>query len=107
GGRCSFDASTDSFWPSFLGDLQSKVYTGSLRWPGGITSQYYDWTRAIGPQYARTDNAFGPTSGPSPSSVGPDEFGQLLDDTGAAGISTVNFATGDATEAAGFVQYMT
>jgi alpha-N-arabinofuranosidase len=107
GGMGSFDSATDSFVPGFVSDLQNQVYTGSLRWPGGITSQYYDWTRAVGPQAQRTDSPFGPTSGPSPSTVGPDEFGQLLDATGAAGVSTVNFATGTPQGAAGFVQYMT
>ncbi len=107
GGMGSFDSSTDSFWPSFLDDLENQVYTGSMRWPGGILAQYYDFRRAIGPQAQRTDNAFGPSSGPSPSTVGPDEFGELLDRTGATGISTVNFATGDPQEAAEFVEYMT
>ncbi len=106
-GMGSFDPSTDSFWPSFVGALEDQVYAGSIRWPGGILAQYYDFRRAIGPQPQRTDNAFGPSSGPSSSTVGPDEFGELLDRTGAAGISTVNFATGDPQEAEEFVEYMT
>jgi alpha-N-arabinofuranosidase len=107
GGMGSFDTGTDSFDPSFLKTLHTKVYTGSLRFPGGINAQYYDWRRAIGPQSKRTDNPYGPTSGPSTSAVGPDEFGALLDRTGASGIGTTNFATGDAVEAAEFVQYLT
>ncbi len=43
GGMGSFDSSTDSFWPSFLSDLEDQVYTGSIRWPGGILAQYYDF----------------------------------------------------------------
>src|SRR6201999_5706 len=95
-----------SFYPSFLSALNQDVYTGSLRFPGGINAQYYDWRRAIGPQSQRSDNPFGPASGPSSSAVGPDQFGQLLRDTGATGIVTANFATGDAQEAAEFVEYM-
>jgi alpha-L-arabinofuranosidase len=106
-GMGSFDAQTGSFYPSFLSALHNEVYTGSLRFPGGINAQYYDWRRAIGPQSQRTDNPFGPASGPSSSTVGPDEFGNLLEKTGATGIVTTNFATGDAQEAAEFVQYMT
>jgi alpha-L-arabinofuranosidase len=43
--------------------------------------------------------------GPQSSTVGPDEFGRLLDQTGAVGTITVNFATGTAREAADFVAY--
>jgi len=45
--------------------------------------------------------------GPEPSDVGPDEFGRLLDEIGATGTVTVNFATGTTQEAADFVAYMT
>jgi len=107
GGMGSFDASTDSFWPSFLGQVRGVVAPGSLRFPGGIAAEAYDWERAIGPQSQRTDNPIGPSNGPSPSTVGPDEFGQLLDLTGASGVITVNFGTGSAQEAADFVSYMT
>jgi alpha-N-arabinofuranosidase len=107
GGMGSFDAASDSFWPSFLEQLRGPVYAGSLRFPGGIAAESYDWQRAIGPQSQRTDNAIGPSNGPSPSTVGPDEFGQLLDRTGATGVATVNFGTGSAQEASDFVQYMT
>jgi alpha-L-arabinofuranosidase len=105
-GMGSFDAQTGNFYSSFVSALKNEVYTGSLRFPGGINAQYYDWRRAIGPQFQRTDNPFGPTQGPSSSTVGPDEFGELLQKTGATGIVTTNFATGDAQEAAEFVQYM-
>jgi alpha-N-arabinofuranosidase len=107
GGMGSFDAATGRQYPSFLRQLRDDVYTGGLRFPGGITAEYYDWKRAIGPQSKRSDNPYGPTSTPSPSTVGPDEFGELLDQTGASGVFTTNFATGDAQEAAELVQYMT
>jgi alpha-N-arabinofuranosidase len=45
--------------------------------------------------------------GPAASTVGPDEFGRLLDQTGAVGDIIVNFVTGTAQEAADFVAYMT
>jgi alpha-L-arabinofuranosidase len=107
GGMGSFDASTGTFWPSFVGQVRSVVAPGSLRFPGGIAAEAYDWERAIGPQAQRTDNPIGPSNGPSPSTVGPDEFGRLLDLTGASGVVTVNFGTGSAQEAADFVSYMT
>ncbi|MGH8979420.1 MAG: NEW3 domain-containing protein [Acidimicrobiales bacterium] len=107
GGMGSFDTKTDSQYRSFIQQLHSSVYAGSLRFPGGITADTYHWTRAIGPQSEREDNAYGPNSGPSTSTVGPDEFGELLDETGATGVATTNFDTGNAQEAADFVEYMT
>jgi alpha-L-arabinofuranosidase len=107
GGMGAFDASAGTFWPSFLEDLSNDVYVGSLRFPGGITAESYQWQRAIGPQAGRLSNPIAPANGPSDSTVGPDEFGQLLDRTGAAGVMTVNFATGSPAQAAALVQYMT
>lgn len=107
GGMGSFDAASGAFWPSFTTQLTSEVGAGSLRFPGGITGQSYQWMRAVGPQALRSDNPIGPSSGPTPSTVGPDEFGSLLDLTGAAGVVDVDFATGTATEAADLVHYMT
>jgi alpha-L-arabinofuranosidase len=107
GGMGSFDATSDAFWPSFTAQLSSAVGAGSLRFPGGITGQSYQWMRAIGPQGQRSDNPVGPSGSPSPSTVGPDEFGSLLDLTGAVGVFDVDFANGSATEAANLVRYMT
>jgi alpha-N-arabinofuranosidase len=106
GGMGSFDEKTDSFYPSFVDALKTDVYTGSLRFPGGINAEYYDWRRAIGPQSERTENPYGPTQAGSDSTVGPDQFGGLLQLTGATGVVTTNFATGDAQEATEFVEYM-
>jgi alpha-L-arabinofuranosidase len=107
GGMGSFDADSGAFWPSFTTQLTSEVGAGSLRFPGGITGQSYEWMRAIGPESQRGANPVGPSGGPSPSTVGPDEFGSLLDLTGAEGVVDVDFASGTAAEAADFVHYMT
>jgi alpha-L-arabinofuranosidase len=107
GGMGSFDADSDAFWPSFTAQLTSEVGAGSLRFPGGITAQSYQWMRAIGPEAQRAANPVGPSGGPTPSTVGPDEFGRLLDLTGAEGVVDVDFASGTAAEAADFVHYMT
>jgi alpha-N-arabinofuranosidase len=106
GGMGSFDGTT-GFWPSFVAQLTSEVGAGSLRFPGGITGQSYNWMGAVGPESSRTDNPVGPDGRPSPSTVGPDEFGELLDLTGAQGVYDVDFASGTAAEAADLVQYMT
>jgi alpha-N-arabinofuranosidase len=106
GGMGSFNDAAGAFYPTFLSQV-SQVSPGSLRFPGGITSQSYQWENAIGPQVGRLDNPVGPNGRPSPSTVGPDEFGQLLDATGASGVADVDFANGTAQEAADFVHYMT
>ncbi len=112
----SFDLATNSFYPAFVSALKDAGIT-QLRWPGGTTADSFFWQRAIGPQRSRKKNEpygmQGATispfvlDGPIPSTVGPDEFGRLLDQTGAGGTVVVNFATGTLTEAAGLVAYLT
>ena len=91
----------------------------SVRYPAGITADSFDWLHAIGPeshrlpnepygmQYSEISRVCCTLDGPAPSTVGPDEFGNLLDLTGSVGDVVVNFATGTADEAADFVAYMT
>lgn len=114
----AFNPATGSFDPAFVSMLK-RLDISILRYPGGTTSDSFHWMRAIGPDKERKANEpYGMQAaslsksccvldGPTPSTVGPDEFGRLLDQTGAAGTVTVNFATGSAQEAADFVAYMT
>jgi alpha-N-arabinofuranosidase len=114
----AFDTTTDSFYPAFVASLRRLGIT-SLRYPGGTASDSFDWLRAVGPdegrlanepygmQYTRISDICCDLDGPAASSVGPDEFGQLLDQSGAIGNIVVNFATGTTQEAADFVAYMT
>lgn len=115
----SFDLEKDAFYPQFVAAVR-RIGITALRYPGGTTSDSFDWERAIGPQAERRPNEpygmlfyeLAPDTccvldGPQPSRVGPDEFGRLLQEVGAAGTVTVNFSTGSPTEAADFVAYMT
>ena len=114
----AFDPTTDAFYPAFVSSLRRLGIT-SLRYPGGTASDSFDWLRAVGPkaerlanepygmQYTRVSRICCDLDGPDASSVGPDEFGQLLDQAGAIGNVVVNFATGTTQEAADFVAYMT
>ena len=118
GAEGAFNPETGTFDPGFISTVRRLGVT-ILRYPGGTTSDSFDWLRAIGPQAQRLPNepygmqaaklssACCVLDGPAPSFVGPDEFGRLLDATGAVGTITVNFATGTAQEAADFVAYMT
>ena len=114
----ALDVKTGQFYPNFISELK-RLGVKSLRYPGGTTADSFHWQRAIGPEASRRANE--PYSmqgadlsrvccvvnGPTASSVGPDEFGRLLQQLGAAGDVVVNFATGTVQEAADFVAYMT
>jgi alpha-N-arabinofuranosidase len=114
----AFDAATGRFFPAFVKEVE-QLGTRALRYPAGITADSFDWWRAIGPQatrqpnepYGMQDGALSHVccalDGPVASTVGPDEFGRLLDQTGAIGDIVVNFVTGSPQEAADFVAYMT
>jgi alpha-N-arabinofuranosidase len=112
----AFNTSTWSFYPGFV-SLMRRLGVSALRYPAGITSDSFQWERAIGPPRRRLPNEPYGVQGasasccvvdaPQPSVVGPDEYGQLLDELGAVGTVTVNFATGTAQQAADFVAYMT
>lgn len=117
-GDGAFDVATDSFYPGFVRGLK-KLGVTMLRYPGGTTADNFHWERAIGPQWARSDNEPYGMQGdalsqvccvvdrPVPSTVGPDEYGRLLGKLGATGNIVVNFATGSVRQAADFVAYMT
>jgi len=112
----SFDPSAGEFYPGFV-DLMQRLGVSALRYPAGITSDSFQWERAIGPIRDRLPNEpYGEqgaspsccvTDAPQASVVGPDEFGALLDELASQGTVTVNFATGTAKQAADFVAYMT
>jgi alpha-N-arabinofuranosidase len=114
----AFDPLTDNFYPTFVREVRQLGVT-ALRYPAGITADSFDWLRAIGPHSRRLPNEpyamqaamitkrCCALDGPALSTVGPDEFGKLLGETGSVGDVIVNFVTGTAQEAADFVAYMT
>jgi alpha-L-arabinofuranosidase len=112
----AFDPATHGFYPAFVSEVRDLGVT-ALRYPAGITADSFDWLRAVGPerlpnepygmQAASLSHICCQLDAPVPSTVGPNEFGDLLDQTGSIGDVVVNFATGTADEAADFVAYMT
>ena len=109
----AFDPATGHFLSSFVNEVK-RLGTTALRYPAGITADSFDWWRAIGPPakrqpnepYGMQDGALSHVccmlDGPVPSTVGPDEFGHLLDQTGAIGDIVVNFVTGTPKEERSF-----
>jgi alpha-L-arabinofuranosidase len=79
-----------------------------IRYPAGALANVFQWQRAVGPRARRGQQVSGLVTYPAPldSGFGPDEFGDLLDKTGAVGILVINFATASAADAANFVAYM-
>jgi alpha-L-arabinofuranosidase len=79
-----------------------------ISYPAGALTNSFQWQRAVGPRMRRAPQVRGPTdtSAPLDSGFGPDEFGDLLDQTGAVGMLMVNFGTASAADAADYVAYM-
>jgi alpha-L-arabinofuranosidase len=80
-----------------------------IRYPAGTLANTFQWELAIGPLAQRSLQVGGlvPLPLPQNSNFGPDEYGKLLDATGATGSLMLNFATATAADAANFVAYMT
>ena len=104
----SADPRTGLAYPGFVAKVREVGIT-LIRYPAGTLGNLFHFEQAIGPQGQRGQQASGMLRMPMPfaSTFGPDEFGNLLDRTGATGTLVVNFGTGDAAEAADFAAYMT
>lgn len=95
---------TTLFYSKFADQVREVGY-GSQRFPGGTLASFYRWKRAVGPLEARQPNTFF-GDGSQQSQLGPDEFGQLMETTGATGDVIVNHSE-SVQDARDFVAYMT
>ncbi len=79
-----------------------------IRFPAADVANNFQWQGSVGPQTRRSAQTSGVPRDPAPlgSTFGPDEFGDLLNKTGAVGQLVVNFGTASAADAANFVAYM-
>ena len=104
----SADPETGFTYPKVAEQIKDVGIT-MIRYPAGLLANLFQWERAIGPQSKRGMQISGLVITPVPfdSKFGPDEFGDLLEKTGAAGNLLINFATASAADAANFVAYMT
>src|SRR5215216_6950031 len=101
-----WDPEGQRVYPEFVQRVKDAGLS-AVRFPGGTIANLYHWKRAIGPVEGRELNVHGGSGEPLTNEFGPDEFGRFIEEVGAAGTMTVNFATGDAEEAADWVEYMT
>jgi alpha-L-arabinofuranosidase len=101
-----WDPEGSQAYPDFVQRVEDAGLS-AVRFPGGTIANLYHWKRAIGPVAERELNVHGGSGEPLTNEFGPDEFGGFIEEVGAAGTMTVNFATGSAGEAADWVEYMT
>jgi alpha-N-arabinofuranosidase len=104
----SADPRTGFTYPRVVDQIKD-VGISMIRYPAGTLGNLFQWQRAIGPQTRRGRQVSGLVVMPMPydSKFGPDEYGDLLNKTGATGNLMINFATATAADAANFVAYMT
>ena len=77
----------------------------SIRFPGGILSDFYHWQNGVGPVSSRPVMAHGADPGSERDVYGTPEFLKTCQLTAATPLITVNVGTGTAGEAAGWVDY--
>lgn len=104
----SADPKTGLTYPKTIAQIRDVGIT-LIRYPAGLLGNLFQWERAIGPRAKRGQQISGLVITPVPfdSNFGPDEFGHLIEKTGAAGTLLINFGTATAADAANFVAYMT
>lgn len=84
--------------------LVQQIAPSGLRYPGGMQSDAYRWERGIGPPDQRRTNEHAHNRVQQPTRMGTLEFLELCEACGAEPLITVNLHTGDADEAARWVQ---
>jgi alpha-L-arabinofuranosidase len=103
----SADPATGVTYPVTVAQIKDVGIT-MIRYPAGTLANLFQWQRAIGARNRRGQQVSGLVTYPAPldSGFGPDEYGDLLNQTGAVGNLMINFATASAADAANFVAYM-
>lgn len=106
-GEGAADPKTGKAYQSFV-DMVRKLGITSIRYGGGtISATAFEWKRAIGPLAKRPMNRARDGKKGQPSTFGPDEFGNLLDRTGARGDMILNFSRNGVRSAQQYLAYMT
>jgi alpha-N-arabinofuranosidase len=79
--------------------------TSSIRFPGGILSDFYHWQNGVGPVASRPVTPIGANPGSERDVYGTPEFLKTCQLIAATPLITANVGTGTASEAAGWVDY--
>ena len=86
-------------------NLAMEQGLGSIRFPGGTLSDFYDWRDGTGPRQKRPTRPHHTDPGQSPNSFGTPEFLHFCRVVGAEPLLTVNAGTGTPELAAQWVRY--
>ena len=99
-------ADKKEFHANLVEELRAAGVT-HLRYPGGTLSDFFDWSKAVGPQRTPIPNPFAEPKGtPQYPSFGPDEFMELCRRLAIPGTITLNAGSNSSPEqAAGWVKY--
>jgi alpha-N-arabinofuranosidase len=104
-GNGLWDRATNSPKPQIL-KTTKELGLGSIRYPGGLFSDYYHWRDGVGPIANRPTVLHSPADkSTSQPSFGTDEFLSFCKMVGAEPLITVNIVTGTPLEAAEWVTY--
>lgn len=104
-GYGSWDAENKRLDPEFKA-LSDSAQFGSIRYPGGIVSNLFDWKRSIGEERETTIHGNWDEPAITPN-FGVDEAARyIIDDLGAEMIYVYNFGNGSAQDAADLVEYL-
>ncbi|HEY3442737.1 MAG TPA: hypothetical protein VGK29_18400 [Paludibaculum sp.] len=104
-GNGIWDSGKDTFNSDILSLARDSAPT-LLRYPGGTFSDYYDWTRGIGPRSSRQAISSMPGGATSVPRFGTDEALDFARTAGGQMMITVNIVTGTPQMAADWVRYV-
>lgn len=104
-GYGSWDTANDQLYPEFQALCDSGNF-GSIRYPGGIVSNLFDWKRSIGDNRQTTIHGNWDEPAITPN-FGVDEAARyIIDEMGGEMIYVYNFGNGSAQDAADLVEYL-
>lgn len=104
-GYGSWDAENNQLNPEFK-ELSDSAQFGSIRYPGGIVSNLFDWKRSIGDERETTIHGNWDEPSITPNFGVDEAAGYIIDDLGAEMIYVYNFGNGSAQDAADLVEYL-
>ena len=108
-GKGMWDPATDSAVGG-IGELARRTGLASVRYPGGTVANFFDFSRAIGPQAQRGCQTSGGFANglfePTDSRYGPDENERFVDSIDATTMIMVPSMNRTAADAADYVEYL-
>ncbi|GAA1247319.1 alpha-L-arabinofuranosidase C-terminal domain-containing protein [Streptomyces javensis] len=100
-----WDSKHDRPAPGIVGKIKESGI-GMIRYPGGTSSNLFNWKGAIGPQADRTRQVEGKQGATVDSRFGPDEYMAFIREVGATPEIMAPFANSTPDEIADWVAYM-